>query len=152
MKFCAKCGTQISNGIKTCPQCGYFFDENQFKTTINEYANANEKAKNKSVKFYIIIPIVIIISIFTSIIVCVVVANPINSNYVTQSSKEACPEDEYGNHDWSSAKCTAPAQCYNCNVYKDNKLGHHHFYTDKNGICDCSYCGMLYDDYIDSKE
>ena len=80
------------------------------------------------------------------------ISNSANNNSNSNSSvfNSTCPEDEYGNHDWAPAKCTEPAQCYNCNEYRDDKFGQHSFYTHDDGLRDCSYCGILYDVYIAS--
>lgn len=155
MKFCANCGTQMPDESKTCPQCGYSSDASQSQTSINEHSstNVNQQSKsNKLVKFYIIIPIVIIISIITSLVVSVLVLNSTNknnSNYTTPSSAEVCPASEYGNHNWDNATCIKPAQCYNCDAYKDNQLGNHHWWVNDYDIKECMYCHMLYDEYVD---
>ena len=157
MKYCANCGTQMPDEINTCQQCGYSSDSNTIKTPEIQpnitSQNTNQRSKkNKSVKLYIVIPIVIVVSIITSVIVSALFAKYTYNNYVISYSDEGCPEDKNGNHDWAPAKCTEPAQCYNCNAYRDDKLGQHKFYTDDDGFCDCTYCGIVYDDYINSKD
>ena len=75
-----------------------------------------------------------------------------DSNSLTSAANAPCPAHEYGNHDWRRATCNEPAQCYNCDAYKDDVLGQHQFHTNNDGLCDCDYCGMLYDVYMNSIE
>lgn len=164
MKYCANCGTKMSDENLVCPQCGYSSMDSQTKNSeqiIPSTTPTNVKQqskKNKQVKWYILIPIVIIISILTSVIVSMSVTNhiintnSINNDYDLQLLSTDCPEDEYGHHSWGSATCEHPAVCLNCGVYKDNELGYHAFELDEEtGLVECWHCHMLKDDY-DSKE
>lgn len=158
MKFCANCGTKMSDEINTCPQCGYSFDNNTTQPITNPQQNIptekykSQSKKNKPVKWSVLIPIVVIISIITSIVVSSLFGNFRNYNYITPSSTEVCPASEYGNHDWGSATCIEPAQCRECGTYKDNQLGNHKWWENSYGFEECYYCDMLYDDYVDLEE
>ncbi len=161
MKYCAKCGTQMSDDTMVCPQCHPEIN-NQQPQTSNQTIPTKKNASNK------IIPLIsanIILSALTLIILVILHFIPSSSNNPTNDNNNSdlgntnsniysstCPEDEHGNHDWAPAKCTEPAQCYNCNTYRDDKLGNHSFYTDDDGFCDCTYCGILYEVYMDSLE
>lgn len=57
-------------------------------------------------------------------------------------------DDKLGNHSWADATCTEPAECYVCGEYKDDKLGSHNWYESSDGVRECLYCGILYNDYI----
>lgn len=147
MKYCANCGTQMSDETQTCPQC---------QTSTNNQCSLNTNSipkRNKLIKLYIVIPIVIVVTIITSITTCFVLQNFTDKgNFTLQSTNDTCPAAEYGHHDWASANCTEPAQCYNCGAYRDDRLGNHSWWENSDGFEECYYCDMLYDDYIDSKE
>lgn len=156
MKFCEKCGAQINDEATICPQCQ--------TPTNNQPINVIQQPqpKKKAGKMYFVIPLIIIFTaLITFLVVYFVLPNNSKSEDNTSLNSSVndastiittgqCPEDKNGNHDWAPAKCTEPAQCYNCNAYRDDKLGQHKFYTDDDGFCDCTYCGIVYDVYIDS--
>lgn len=161
MKFCEKCGTQINDETAICPQC---------QTPISNYSQQSTLPKKKSKKMYFIIPLIVIFTALIAFLTTYYFILPNNSeptdnpnsnsstnnastdNTFTTTTDDKCPASQYGNHDWARAKCTEPAQCNYCDAYRDDKLGQHSFYTDSDGLCDCSYCGILYDVYIASLE
>ena len=160
MKFCEKCGTQITDEIAMCPQC---------QTLINNHIPTNlppqSPAKTKSIKMYFIIPLIVVFTALITIsIVYFVLPNDSKSiddshsnssvnnsstdNTFTTTINDACPEDEYGHHSWESATCERPAYCWECGAYKDDKLGYHDFELDEEtGLIKCWYCNMLKSDY-----
>ncbi len=154
MKFCAKCGMQMSNESAICPQC---------QTPTNEqFLKVSKKQCNAKKKFditYIVIALVVTVLAF-NIFAFAYFASTNNSNFsggsntnmgsefTSGTTLDTCPEDEYGHHDWSPATCVRPACCYNCNAYKDNNLGYHKFeLDDETGIISCWYCYMLKEEY-----
>ena len=159
MKYCAKCGTQMSDDTTLCSQC-----HPEINNKHSQIPNQFIPTKNATSK---IIPLVltnVIISMLTLIAVIIMYfitpptnnlpSNNDNSNSNSNSDvvSSNCPADEYGNHDWSTPTCVNPAQCYKCDAYKDDKLGQHSFWTDSDGFNECVYCGILYEVYTDSLE
>ena len=151
MRYCAKCGTQILDDAVSCPKC-YSQVRNQ-QSQIQTLSIPTLNTTNKIIPL-ILTNIIICILIFVAIIVSYFAPIPISDSSIANDNfnviNSVCPEDEYGNHDWAPARCTEPAQCYNCNAYRDGKLGEHSFHTDDGGLCDCTYCGILYEIYMDS--
>jgi len=150
MKYCAKCGTQLSDDTMVCPKCHPETNKSQPQLSI-----PSSPTKNNSNKITPLILTNVIIATLTLIaVILMYFIQPSNNSSIGGTNSNVftstCPADAYGNHDWSPARCTEPSQCYNCNAYRDDKLGEHSFYTDDDGFCDCSYCGMLYQVYINS--
>ncbi len=155
MKFCEKCGAQIPDEAFACPQC-QAPTNNQLQSNINQQISKNKK----SIKMYFIIPLIIVFTALTTFLVAYFVlpndsesenktnTNSSTSKVVNATADDECPEQEYGNHDWSAATCVEPAKCYNCGVYKDDKLGNHSWWENLYDIKECQYCSMLYEDYI----
>ena len=152
MKYCAKCGTQMSDETVVCPKCHPEIN--------NQPPSQSIASKNSSSK---IVPLILtnaIVSVLTLIAIIIMYFNPPSINSTTSNDDNSnsnsnvvsstCPADEYGNHDWSIPTCIKPAQCYKCDAYKDNTLGQHSFWTDSDGFNECMHCGILYEVYIDS--
>lgn len=155
MKYCAKCGTPMSDDAVLCPQCHPETNNQQPQISSQEPQKNTSRKTNSFVLTNVVISILTLIATIGMHFVSPSINNSVSTNDNLNSTNSnvfnsICPADEYGNHDWAPAKCTEPAQCYNCNAYKDDKLGEHSFYTDDDGFCDCTYCGILYDVYIDS--
>ena len=155
MKYCAKCGTQMSDDAVLCPQC--YPESNKQQPLV---PNQLTPLKNTSRKTNPLILANVMISTLTLIatigmyFISPSINNSTNNNDSSNSSSNifnsTCPADEYGYHDWSTANCTKPSYCYECGAYRDDKLGQHHFHTDNDGLCSCWYCGILYEVYMDS--
>ena len=154
MKYCAKCGTQIPDETLVCPQCSSETNTSQLEI-FSENLPSQKKNPSKNSAFIIPNAILTTISLISLIITLFTPHSANNSNSspnttLSDNYSNTCPADEYGYHDWSPARCTYPAHCYECGAYKDDILGEHSFYTDDDGLCDCSYCGILYEVYIAS--
>lgn len=165
MKYCAQCGTQISDDTMVCPKCHPEINNQQPHISSNN-PPPQKKKSNKIFQLVLtntfLTSAILISNLFmyfnppsTSGSTNNTTNTPTNQNNIISNSSNSynsttCPENEHGNHDWNSPTCSYPARCFNCGEYKDNTLGHHSFYTDDNGICDCSYCGILYEVYMDS--
>ena len=155
MKYCAKCGTQMSDDTVLCPQCNPESNKQQPQNLNQEIPRNNISRKTTHlVVSNIIISIITLIATIGTYFISPTSNNSANNNDNPNSNSDVfnstCPANEYGNHNWAPARCTEPAQCYNCDAYRDDKLGEHSFYTDDDGFCDCTYCGILYDVYINS--
>ena len=157
MKYCPKCGTQMSDETVLCPKCPPpQSTEQRPPITIQEPLTKKNSNKNTLPIILMIINIVLTVALLTTSVI--MYFNPLSTSSPTNVGDKSntniynttCPASQHGNHDWAPAKCTEPAQCYNCDAYRDDKLGEHSFYTDDDGFCDCSYCGILYDVYIAS--
>ena len=154
MKYCAKCGTQMPDDAVECPQCQ---PVTNYTPTPPKKQESPKKTSSKTIPLIITNIVISGLALISTIGGYFIVptnngsgTNNDNSQPNNNVFNTTCPEDEYGYHDWSPAKCTEPAQCYNCDAYRDDKLGEHSFYTDDDGFCDCSYCGILYTVYIAS--
>lgn len=147
MKYCAKCGTQMSDDVAVCPQCHP--EKNKLEPQLSIQSPPTKSITSKIIPFILTN---VIISILTLIaIIGMYFILPSNNNSENSNNwNSTCPADEYGYHDWSTAKCTEPAHCYECGAYRDDKLGEHMFETDDDGLRSCWHCGMLYEVYIDS--
>ena len=91
--------------------------------------------------------LLLVVVMLLSLCACDSNSNSTTNEETEQKSNEAlekCPEDKNGIHDWDVATCVEPAKCYNCGVYKDDKLGNRHIWEEGK----CLDCGILYDDYI----
>ena len=64
-----------------------------------------------------------------------------------------CPAQEYGNHSWDTATCLRPSKCYNCGVYKDDKIGNHNWQA---ATCIepmiCFWCDVYKDEKLGNHE
>ena len=157
MKYCAKCGTPMSDDTMVCPKCHPEINNQPPQIPSQSTSSINSSSK--------IVPLIltnVIVSVLTLIAIIIMYFNPPSINSTTSNNDNSnsnsnsnvvsstCPADEYGNHDWSIPTCTNPAQCYKCDTYKDNTIGQHSFWTDSDGFNECMHCGILYEVYIDS--
>ena len=145
MKYCSKCGTQMSDDTMVCPQCHPTTNNQQ-----SQISNLITPPKHTSNK---IIPLIITNLIISSLTLIATIGmyfiSPLSSNSVNNNNTP-CPANEYGNHDWSIPNCVEPAHCYDCGAYKDDKLGEHNFWVTSDDIKKCMHCGILYEVYMDS--
>ena len=155
MKYCAKCGTQMSDDTVVCPKC-----HPEINNLSSQHQNQVTTIKNTNSKSNPLILINIIISALTLIAVIVMHFIPLsindttnnndnlndNSNSHSNNVTSTCPASEYGNHNWSRATCQEPSYCYDCNAEKDGKLGNHYWDVDELGNRYCWDCGIPYSD------
>lgn len=77
-------------------------------------------------------------------------SSPVQDTIVIEHT-DPCPANEYGNHDWNAASCIEPAQCRDCNIYRDNKLATHHDWHEYDSGRKCDDCNLSYTDYNNEK-
>ena len=167
MKYCPRCGTQLSDNFVVCPQCQTPINHNPISNQAVQTSNNNcvtqpPKTSNK------VVPLIIINIILTTLVLIVLIISYFipspNSNSINNGDSanddsipsdtigSDCPANEYGNHNWSRATCQKPSYCYDCYKEKNDKLGNHSWDTDEDGNRYCWDCGIPYDDYISSEE
>lgn len=156
MKYCAKCGMPMSDDTVLCPQCHPETNSQQPQNSNQTNPQNTSRKTNSLVLTNVVISILTLIATIGMHLISPTINDSANNNDNPNSSSNVfnstCPADEYGNHNWSTANCTEPAQCYKCDAYRDDKLGEHSFDTNDDGLCSCWYCEMLYDVYIKSIE
>lgn len=145
MKYCSKCGTQMSDDTVVCPQCHPETNNQQ-----SQISNQLPPTKKTSSKIFPLILTNVIISALTLIATIGMYFISPSTNNSPNNNNTKCPANEYGNHYWSTPNCVSPAYCYHCGAYKDDKLGEHRFETDDNGLISCWHCDILYEVYMNS--
>lgn len=130
MKYCTNCGTENNDENQVCNQCQTPLKNESISetstakpTTPITESPPEKQSRPKGNKKKVIIILLAIISAI--IIFCILVFTHV-----------IC-----FNHDWLSATCVEPAQCWKCDRYKDDVLGNHHWVQ---ATCTepkhCSYC------------
>ena len=162
MKYCAKCGTPMSDDTTLCPKCYPQVNHQHSQNTPSPQIlskNHSEKKTNKTSPLIIlntILTAVILIALITMYFISPSNHNSTNGNnssstgnITSGSFNSTCPASEYGNHNWASANCTEPAKCYNCDAYKDDEYGNHEW-TSANCTepTHCRHCNEYKDDKL----
>lgn len=133
MRYCKKCGTQLTDGAFFCPKCGnpvaqpgqaapnVGYSQSGQAAPNAFYGNSMPQKGNKKA-----------IGIIAGIVGLIVVAVVLISVFLT-----GC----YLGHDWQEADCTIPMTCAKCGKTEGEALGHEWQDATCTEAKNCSVCG-----------